>query len=215
MAAALACLASGVPRLGDWLADGVFYVLAGTTVAAAVATVTMRNPVYCALWFGLSLMGTAGLLLFTGAQFLAVATVVVYAGAILVTFLFVLMLAQPEGRAPYDRSAWEASVSAAAGIAMVGVLSLAVTTVLGRDDMAGQAALTHTAEAAGDRVEGVLAQQHVAAVGTELFGRQLIAIEVAGTLLLAALVGAAVIVAHSKGEAADAAAKDGERGEIT
>ena len=63
-----------------------------------MATVTFRNPVYCAIWFGLSLLGTAGLFLFHGAQFLAVATVVVYAGAILVTFLFVLMLAQPEGK---------------------------------------------------------------------------------------------------------------------
>ena len=44
----------------------------------------------------------------TGADFLAVATLAVYAGAILVTFLFVLMLAQPEGDAPYDRVSWEA-----------------------------------------------------------------------------------------------------------
>ena len=76
------------------------------------ATVTFRNPVYCAIWFGLSLLGTAGLFLFHGAQFLAVATVVVYAGAILVTFLFVLMLAQPEGQASYDRVSWEALMSA-------------------------------------------------------------------------------------------------------
>ena len=62
---------------------------------------------YCAVWFALSLLGTAGLFLFQGAQFLAVATIVVYAGAILVTFLFVLMLAQPNGRAYYDRVSWE------------------------------------------------------------------------------------------------------------
>ena len=88
-------------------------MLAGVTVvSAAVATVTFRSPVYCAIWFGMSLLGTAGLFLFHGAQFLAVATVVVYAGAILVTFLFVLMLAQPEGQASYDRVSWEALLSA-------------------------------------------------------------------------------------------------------
>ena len=54
-----------------------------------------------------------------GAQFLAVATVVVYAGAILVTFLFVLMLAQPEGRTYYDRLSWEALVSSATGAGIV------------------------------------------------------------------------------------------------
>ena len=91
-------------RLGDWTADGLFCCLAGVTDRGRLATVTFRNPVYCAIWFGMTLLGTAGLFLFIGAEFLAVATLVVYAGAILVTFLFVLMLAQPEGEAPYDRA---------------------------------------------------------------------------------------------------------------
>ena len=72
-------------------------MLAGVTVIAAAGAVTFRSPVYCAIWFALTLLGTAGLFLLQGAQFLGVATVVVYAGAILVTFLFVLMLAQPAG----------------------------------------------------------------------------------------------------------------------
>ena len=49
----------------------VFFILAGVTVVAAGAAVTFRNPVYCAIWFGLSLLGTAGLFLFQGAQFWA------------------------------------------------------------------------------------------------------------------------------------------------
>jgi NADH-quinone oxidoreductase subunit J len=70
------------------------------------------------------LLGTAGLFLYQGAQFLSVATVVVYAGAILVTFLFVLMLAQPEGQAYYDRVSWEALLSAATGAVLVGMLMM-------------------------------------------------------------------------------------------
>ena len=186
-----------IPLLGSWMAQRVFGAMAGVTLVAAVATVTFRNPVYCAIWFGMSLLGTAGLFLFTGAQFLAVATVVVYAGAILVTFLFVLMLAQPEGRVSYDRLSSEALVSAATGIVMVGVLSITVANVLSptaeEHDLVAAAALS-----AGDREDSVLAPQHVAQVGAELFGRHLIAVEVAGTLLLAALVGAAVIVAQPK-----------------
>ena len=54
----------------------------------------------------MSLLGTAALFLLQGAQFLGIATVAVYAGAIVVTFLFVLMLAQPEGHAFYDRISW-------------------------------------------------------------------------------------------------------------
>ena len=89
-----------------------------------VATVTFRNPVYCAIWFGMTLAGTAGLFLLAGAEFLAVATLVVYAGAILVTFLFVLMLAQPEGHTSYDRRSWEAMLSAATGAVLVGILTM-------------------------------------------------------------------------------------------
>jgi NADH-quinone oxidoreductase subunit J len=183
---------SQVPLLGDWATQGVFSVLAAVTVVAAIATVTMRNPVYSAIWFGMSLLGTAGLYLLVGAQFLAVATVVVYAGAILVTFLFVLMLAQPEGRAGYDGRSWEALVSAATGIVIVGILSMTFAGALGAGPiMAAE-------RAAGDRAAGVLVPQHVAQLGAELFGRHLIAVEVAGTLLLAALVGAAVVAAQAR-----------------
>lgn len=108
----LALLASRLPGLGDWGGDIVFYLFAGVTVVSAAATVTCYSPVYSAIWFALTLLGTAGLFLFQGAQFLGVATVVVYAGAILVTFLFVLMLAQPAGSAFYDRLSWDTSWSA-------------------------------------------------------------------------------------------------------
>ena len=104
----------------------MFLALAAVTVVSACGAVTFRNPVYCAIWFGQSLLGVAGLFLLAGAQFLAVATVVVYAGAILVTFLFVLMLAQPEGKAAYDRVSWEAPISALAGALMVGILSMTI-----------------------------------------------------------------------------------------
>ena len=126
---ALGLGASQVPRLGDWMADGIFLILAAVTVVSAAAAVSFRSPLYCAIWFGQSLVGTAGLFLFVGAQFLAVATVVVYAGAILVTFLFVLMLAQPEGKAPYDRVSWEALLSAVTGMVIVGVLSMTIGRV--------------------------------------------------------------------------------------
>ncbi len=183
MASAVGLWASRLPVLGDWVAQGTFALLAGVTVVAAVATVSLRNPVYCAIWFGMSLLGTAGLMMTGGAQFLAVATIVVYAGAILVTFLFVLMLAGPRGRAPYDRTSSEGLVSAATGIVIVGILSMTVAGVLSGPVEAPDAEL---------------AQPHVAQVGAELFGRHLVAVEVAGTLLMAALIGAAVIVAETK-----------------
>lgn len=264
-------------RMGTITSDVAFGSLAAVTVVAAAATVTFRNPVYCALWFALSLLGTAGLFMMQGAQFLGVATVVVYAGAILVTFLFVLMLAQPGGDAYYDRVSWEGMLAAATGAVIVFFLTMLVGRVLNphidRDfltalasfdsDQAGgletrqvhaarlrntgdgtwrmevelnenapsltqeyhdklrthllttlprlvesepadedfELSITRSAEPAiVDRVEdrdaagGVLAAEHVASLGAQLFSRHLIALEVAGTLLLVALVGAIAVV---------------------
>ena len=194
---ALGLGASQMPYLGDWLRQGVFSILAAVTVIAAAAAVSFRKPVYCAIWFGLTLLGVAGLYLLTGAQFLAVATIVVYAGAILVTFLFVLMLANQEGKTVYDRVSWEALISASTGMVIVGVLSVAVGGALSATSQyeAEQLAASSPEQLAS----GVLSPYHVASFGMELFGRHLIAIEVAGTLLLAALVGAAAIAAGTTG----------------
>jgi NADH-quinone oxidoreductase subunit J len=193
---ALGAGASQLPYLGDWLASSVFGILAGITVVSAAATVTFRNPVYCAIWFGLMLMGVAGLFLFGGAQFLAVATVVVYAGAILVTFLFVLMLAQPEGKAASDRVSWEALLSATLGMVFVGILSMAIVGVFTAAPKLEALPISPPTEK--ELRENVLTSNHVAALGTELFDKHLIAIEVAGALLFAAIVGAAVIVSQGK-----------------
>jgi NADH-quinone oxidoreductase subunit J len=188
--------ASQMPYLGDWVYQCVFSILASVTVIAAAATFSCRNPVYCAIWFGLSLLGVAGLFLLTGAQFLGVATIVVYAGAILVTFLFVLMLARQDGKAIYDRTSWEAPTSAVTGMVIVGILSLVVGNVLSNPTAVDVPPIS--APNAEMLAEVVLAPDHMATFGMELFGRHLIAIEVAGTLLLASLIGAAVIVAQSQ-----------------
>ncbi len=194
VAVALGLFGSRLPWLGGWADQSVFLVLAGVTVVSAVATVTLCNPVYCAIWFGLTLLGTAGLFLYQGAQFLGVATVVVYAGAILVTFLFVLMLANPSGQAYYDRLSWEAFWSAGAGAAMLFLLTVSLADVWNepRQQREGAGA---TAEA---REASVLTEYHVATLGKHLFSTHLIAVEVAGTLLLVALVGAVAIVSQEK-----------------
>ncbi len=192
-AIAIGLIAAQLPRLGSWAADGAFYVLSGITVFGAVATVTFRNPVYSAIWFGLSLLGTAGLFLFDGAQFLGVATIVVYAGAILVTFLFVLMLAQPRGQAYYDRISWAAALSAITGALVVGVLTLVVVSVFQNPSAADRPQVRFAAAALDQEI---LAPQHMAHLGAQLFSNYLVAVEVAGTLLLVALVGTVAIVAQ-------------------
>ena len=206
-----------LPRLTQWgpaegwsddISGAVFLTLAGVTIVSAVCAVSLRSPVYCAIWFALTLLGTAGLFLFQGAQFLGVATVVVYAGAILVTFLFVLMLAQPEGHAYYDRISWEALLSATTGAVMVGVLTMMIAgmsissvpprTMTSEVSVLASSENVEEAQAEDASSRKVLQSEHVAGLGSELFSRHLISVEVAGVLLFVALVGAVAIVAQEK-----------------
>jgi NADH-quinone oxidoreductase subunit J len=189
----LSLFAALLPGLGEWFAGGVFWVLAGVAILGGVGTITSQNPVYSALWFALSLLGTAALFMFQGAQFLAVATVVVYAGAIVVTFLFVLMLAQPDGTAYYDRISTgrlSSALSAIAGAAAVAVLTLTLVGSLWHH-------MSHEPETPS-LTPNILAEEHVARLGGQLFARQLLAIELAGILLLVALVGASAIMLQSR-----------------
>jgi NADH-quinone oxidoreductase subunit J len=173
--------------------ETVFFAVALTIVVSAVGAVTMRSPVYCALWFAMTLVGTAALLLFQGAQFLGMATMVVYAGAILVTFLFVLMLAQPEGHTYYDRVSWEPLLAACTGAVLIGLLTASIFLPA---ESVRHSGWKMDVVAADARQGEILNPDHMAHLGGQLFSRYLIAVEVAGTLLLVALVGAVAIVTH-------------------
>ena len=102
----IAGLWTTVPLIATISIQSAFWLMAAVAIGASLATITSRKPIYSAIWFAVSLLGVAGLFLLQGAQFLAIATIAVYAGAIIVTFLFVLMLAQPTGQSFYDRISW-------------------------------------------------------------------------------------------------------------
>jgi NADH-quinone oxidoreductase subunit J len=213
--AALAAFAALGHRLGSPGEDAVFLTVAVVAVVSGAATVVSRSPVYAAIWFAMALAGVSGVLLVLGGQFLGVATIVVYAGAILVMFLFVLMLAQPAGLAPYDRVSSEPLLAAVAGAVLLGILSLSIGRLTNEPPACCQMPATKAALLAGSAADkatsdpgraDLLAENHVARLGGELFGRHLLAVEVAGVLLLVALVGSIAIVARGgdADEAADA-----------
>lgn len=197
---ALAAFVATGRRLGSVGEEGVFLVVSLVAVISAAATIVSRSPVYAAIWFALSLAGVAGVLLVLGAQFLGVATIVVYAGAILVMFLFVLMLAQPSGLAPYDRVSSEPFLASVAGAVLLGLLSLSIGRMSAAEPVEPAAESGQFAAAGADALQ----QDHVARLGGELFGRHLVAVEAAGVLLLIALVGSIAIVARGE----DAGAKE-------
>src|SRR4029077_10371928 len=83
-------LAAGALGGGGEVTDRIlFWLFASTAILCGVLMVTSRNPVYAALWFAMTTLGVCGLFLMLSAPFLAAATIIVYAGAIIVTFLFV------------------------------------------------------------------------------------------------------------------------------
>ena len=214
-AVALAGFVASGRRLGGVGEEAVFLTVSVVAVISAAATIVSRSPVYAAIWFAMALVGVAGVLLVLGAQFLGVATIVVYAGAILVMFLFVLMLAQPTGMAPYDRVSNEPLLSAVAGAVMLGLLSLSIGRLSAdppeccrlpsraaalnspRSDDAGVGTTAGDGKTAAATAVDPLAADQVARLGGELFGRHLLAVEAAGVLLLVALVGSIAVVARA------------------
>lgn len=112
----------------------LFYTFSATAILAGALLVTQRNPARAALAFALVVLSTSGLFLLLAAPFLMAATVIIYAGAIIVTFLFVLMLAQQEGRSDADYRSREPLLSVIAGFVLLGallyVLQISYSTVV-------------------------------------------------------------------------------------
>ena len=134
------------------------------------------------------------------------------------------MLAQPEGLAYYDRLSWEAPLSTITGCVMVGVLSLVIGAVFQPDRYLGEQATTPENADAAPRVglvaphqtvelatqgDQILAADHLATLGGQLFGRHLMEVEVAGTLLLVALVGTVAIVLATRVDPSKEGARHG------
>jgi NADH-quinone oxidoreductase subunit J len=103
-----------------WQETLLFYIFAFLAVLAGGLMVTQSNPVYAALSFALVVLSTCGLFLIQAAPFLMAATIIIYAGAIVVTFLFVIMLAQQEGYSSADLLSREPFLGAMAGFVLMG-----------------------------------------------------------------------------------------------
>lgn len=112
-----------------------FYVFALIALGGGLRVITHPRPVYAALYFILTVLASAGLFVLLSAEFIAFALIIVYAGAILITYLFVIMLAtqapteeQVEVLAEYDAASREPLAATGAGF----LLLAALTTMLFR-----------------------------------------------------------------------------------
>jgi NADH-quinone oxidoreductase subunit J len=166
-----------------------FWTFSAIALISAIRVVTHPRPVYSALYFVLTVLASAGLFVLLSADFLAAALVLIYAGAILVTYVFVIMLASQAGSASagklgglaeYDVTSREPVLAVIIGFSMIAVLTFLVF----------------------DRPDGLVsppAQPLVStdgqtqALGHYLFHRQLVNVELAGLILTLAMIGAIVV----------------------
>jgi NADH-quinone oxidoreductase subunit J len=105
----------------------LFYVFAALTVGSALVVVGQRNPTYSAFSLIVTLVSLSAIFGLLGSPFIAVLQVVVYAGAIMVLFLFVLMLLNVRSEDPARREGWGARILAVLlGVALVGQVAAAL-----------------------------------------------------------------------------------------
>lgn len=159
--------------------EAAFYYLAAVSIASAILAVTRRNPVHSVLWVLSLFLHVAAIFLLLGAEFLAAVQVIVYAGAILVFYLFFLMLSDLPAEESRPRFAAHWPLCAAAALGFTALLFYANRLGLAQ---------------AGDVVSaGASSQRNLTALGVTLFRQFALPFEILSVVLLAAIVGAVVV----------------------
>ncbi|RPI31510.1 MAG: NADH-quinone oxidoreductase subunit J [Chloroflexota bacterium] len=166
----------------------LFLVLAVVAVASAVAMLVSRNAVYAAIFLILNFSTIAIFYLLLAAPFIAMAQITVYAGAIMVLFLFVIMLLG--GQTHHTRSfiPWQAPLAILLGVALaVEVIYVLITGSSGLPALTGTQATSVAPGFGGPQ-----------AIGEVLFNQYLLPFEVTSILLLVAMIGAIVLTQKEK-----------------
>jgi NADH-quinone oxidoreductase subunit J len=163
----------------------LFSTLALVSVVSAVAMLFSRNAIYCALFLIVNFGTIAMFYLMLGAPFLAMSQVTVYAGAIMVLFLFVIMLLGAEQLRQRPSLGWQQALAI-----VLGVILLAETAYLFITQVSEARMLPPLNTLVADSGGPV-------AIGTMLYTQYLLPFEVTSVLLLVAMIGAIVL---TKGE---------------
>jgi NADH-quinone oxidoreductase subunit J len=169
----------------------VFWIAAIVCVAGALGVVLARNPVHSALSLVATLFGIAIHFVNLGAHFLAAVQVVVYAGAIVVLFLFVIMLLGVDRAEALETEPLAGQRPAAAVIAVIAVAMLSLLAVRGVQVTTGQ--VSSVASLRGK-------ESNIEVLGRALFTDYVFAFEVTSVLLVIAVVGAVVLARRNRRE---------------
>jgi NADH-quinone oxidoreductase subunit J len=166
-----------------------FYLFGVMAIASALVFVTRKSPVAAAMWLVTTMFSLSAIFIMLGADFIGVIQVLVYAGAIMVRFLFVVMLLNlgRPGASADLRPPWARLFAGAVALVL---LSLIMT--IGSTNLPDRWTLARTNAAAIKPGEGIMT-----GVAQPLFGEYVLAFELAAVLLLVAIVGA-VLVGRSR-----------------
>lgn len=165
-----------------------FWFCAALSVAGALATILSENPIRSALGLLLTIGGMAALFLSLSAEFLAAAQLIVYAGAVVVLFLFVIMLIGPDSQPPKDNKG--------IGARTVGAILVGVMTVFG---IAAVVAWDGSGKVWGfPKLRG--GEGTIEAMAKEVFVTGIVPFELASALLIVAIVGAIAVARGRQGE---------------
>jgi NADH-quinone oxidoreductase subunit J len=163
----------------------LFYALAAVSVLASALVIGQRSPIYSVMLLIASFLALAGLYVLLEAPFVAVIQIVIYAGAILVLFLFVVMLLNAPKEGP-PHMAKTVTGPRRAGTVLAAALVIELAWALWKASI-----LREPGEAVGP--EGVAALASVREIGRVLFSNYVLAFEVTSLLILVAMVGAVVL----------------------
>ena len=180
------------------MTETLFYLLGATAIVTASLCILSRNPMAAVLWLVGTMLSLAGIYVLLNAEFIAAIQVLVYAGAVMVLFLFVIMLLNL-GTA---RSDLRGPPAVAAAVVIAGLLLVELTALWRYTPRRLAAEIAQAAEF-GDPATlftaGELARQEaqtqgvIGAVAAPLFQIYLVPFEITSILLLAAIVGAVVL----------------------
>lgn len=194
LAAVVLLAAIGVHQ-SQYRMSAYFWIFSLIALGGAVRVVTHPKPVYAALYFVLTVFATAGLFILLSAEFMAVALIIIYAGAILITYVFVIMLAS-QAREPgvtrspmtdFDTVSRDPLIASIVGFALMGVMLFVIFDKA--DGMTGRKGPDEQRTLANQlKIEGATQQ-----LGQYLFQNQTINLELAGLILTLSMVGAIVI----------------------
>jgi len=162
----------------------MFWLFAAFAIGGALMCITRRSPVASALWLVETLFSLAAIFVLLDAQFIAALQVMVYAGAIMVLFLFVIMLLNLGRERATDMRGWTGRLVALA----LGLVLVTELWVLVRSPLAGPIQLPAGSLSRVAQERGV-----VGVISDSLFRTYLVPFEVTSILLLAAIVGAVVL----------------------